>query len=126
MMFNHPGHNLPPKIPCWIVGCILAVAVMDIHGCLDGQQTNNCHLHSQSTKERQCIRQCDQSPHIKYGNVTSWQPVGDQSPSQPHKLKKFTNKLKTLGWNTPLYNLTKNTNTFPFLVENDRVEHSSI
>ena len=25
--------------------------------------------------------------------------------------------LKKLGWNTPLYNLTKNMNTFPFLLK---------
>ena len=31
-----------------------------------------------------------------------------------------------LGWNTLLYNLTKNTNAFPFFAENVRVEHSLI
>ena len=38
MMFNHPGHNLPPKVPHWIVGCILAVAMTNIHGRLDGNK----------------------------------------------------------------------------------------
>ena len=75
---------------------------------------------------QQCVRQCDQSLHIKYSNATSRWPVGDQSPSQPHKLEKFTIRLKSIRWNTPLYNLTKNTNTFPLFAENDKVEHSSI
>ena len=94
---------------------------------------------------QQRIRQRDQSPHItytnvsgnvsgnvtspshiKYSNVTSRQPVGDQMPSQPHKLEKFTIRLKTIRWNTPLYNLTKNMNTFPLFAEIDKVEHSSI
>ena len=80
-----------------------------------------------SVYKRKAMHQAtDQSPHIKNGNATSRQPVGGQSPSQSHKLKKFTVRLKTIGWNTPLYNLTKNTNTFPFFAENDRVEHSTI
>ena len=140
-MFNHPGHNLPPKVPHWIVGCTLAVAMMNIHGCLDGsKQTIATHTlslqkkgstsgnatssHTQYTAMHQATRPVP--THIKYSNATSRRPVGDQLPSQPHRLEKFTIRLKLIGWNTPLYNLTKNTNTFPLFAEIDKVEHSTI
>ena len=141
MMFNHPGHNLPPKVPCWIEGHILAVAMMNIHGCLDGsKQTiatrtlslqkkgstsgNVTSSHTQYTAMCQAMQPVP--THIKYSNTTSRQPVCDQLPFQPHRLEKFTIRLKLIGWNTPLYNLTKNTNTFPLFVEIDGVEHSTI
>ena len=138
-MFNHPGHNLPPKVPRWIVGGILAVAMMNIHGCLDGSK-QTIATHTLSLQKKGSVTSSTQHSiphticqatqpvptHIKYSNATSQQPVGDQLPSQPHRLEKFTIRLKLIGWNTPLYNLTKNTNTFPLFAEIDKVEHSTI
>ena len=136
-MFNHPGHNLPPKVPHWIVGCILAVAMMNIHRCLDdSKQTIATHTLSLQKKgsasgnatssHTQYTATQPVATHIKYSNVTSRWPVGDQLPSQPHRLEKFTKRLKLIGWNTSPYNLTKNMNTFPLFAEIDKVEHSTI
>ena len=122
-----------------------------MHQAMQPVPTHNIQQHDQSPHiiYSNVSGNVTSPPHIKYSNVTSRWPVGDQSPSQPHKLEKFTIRLKMIRWNTPLYNLTKNmnifhfllklirwntslyhltknTNTFPFFAEIDKVEHSTI